>query len=450
MGSIRATCDAEGRTVRSAIDELLVADPGRCRHDGLALLVRRSLRVRGWLDALDAAIAARAAELAADGESADAATVLGGGGRRSRRDAEAAAARGEVCSRMPVFAEALADGTVTGGHVDVVVNGTRTLDDDGKARFAAHAVTLAKAAATLPPEQFAVEVRELARNVAGDDGLSRQERMRRDRNVQRWVDRYSGMCHTKLSLDPLADAQVWAAILAAVATARAVYQRDDDRTWDQLQADAVVDLITRTGADVGREDRRVPEVSVLIDYETLLDGLHDASVCETSDGSALPVATVRRLCCEADIVPIVFGGDGELLDVGRQCRVATRAQRRALRSLYRTCAHPQCTVGFDACRIHHVVYWFAGGRSDLANLVPLCEIHHHLVHEGGWALQLFADRRTIWTTPDGTVYHDGTTTDRRPSAASDQCRRRRRPITAAEVAADVERALTDIASGAPP
>ena len=49
---------------------------------------------------------------------------------------------------------------------------------------------------------------------------------------------------------------------------------------------------------------------MLIDYQTLVDGLHDASTCETSEGQALPAATVRRLCCEANIVPIVLGGDG--------------------------------------------------------------------------------------------------------------------------------------------
>jgi hypothetical protein len=440
------TCAEDDGTVLDAIVKLLVADPTQCGRDGLVLLARRSLRVRCWLDALDAAVAARAAQLAEDGTSADAVTVLAGGGRRSRRDAEAAAARGEVCSRMPAFAAALSDGALTGGHVDAVVDATRTLDEDAKARFAAHAETLAESAATMPPERFADEVREVARNVASDDGLSRHERMRHDRRVRRWVDKWSGMCNTKLSLDPLADARVWAAISAAVAAARAADQRDDDRTWDQLQADVVVDLLTRDGAAGGGDVRRVPEVSVLIDYETLLDGLHEASVCETSDGRPLPAATVRRLCCDADIVPIVLGGEGELLDVGRQSRVATRAQRRALRALYRTCAHPQCTVGFDACRLHHVVYWFAGGVTDLANLIPLCEIHHHLVHEGGWTLQLFPDRRTVWRTPDGAVYHDGATTDRRPGTPRERCRGD--PVR--EVAAELELALAGIASGAPP
>jgi hypothetical protein len=204
----------------------------------------------------------------------------------------------------------------------------------------------------------------------------------------------------------------------------------------------------------------VPEVSVLIDYDTLLNGLHHSTTCETSDGESLPVDTLRRLCCDANVVPIVLSGDGEALAVGRQCRTATRAQRRALRAMYRTCAHPQCKVSFDACRIHHVTFWFHGGVTDLDNLIPLCEVHHHLVHEGGWTLTMHPDRRTVWQTADGSVHFDGITMDRQPRAAATNgteadpapaagCRRpRRTPTTAAEISAGLLDALDDLRVGA--
>ena len=51
----------------------------------------------------------------------------------------------------------------------------------------------------------------LARDLAGDGGLSRHERLRRQRNVACWVDKHTGMCKTLLSLDPFADAKVWTA-----------------------------------------------------------------------------------------------------------------------------------------------------------------------------------------------------------------------------------------------
>jgi len=113
------------------------------------------------------------------------------------------------------------------------------------------------------------------------------------------------------------------------------------------------------------------------------------------------VSTIRRLCCEANIIPVVFNGKGELLDVGREHRTATRAQRRALRALYRTCAHPHCTVAFDNCRIHHIHWWENGGRTDLPNMIPLCETHHHQVHEGGWSITMAPNRHTTWHHPTG-------------------------------------------------
>jgi hypothetical protein len=128
----------------------------------------------------------------------------------------------------------------------------------------------------------------------------------------------------------------------------------------------------------------VPEISVLTDLDTLMSGWHAHSICETDDGVALPVETVRRMCCDAEILPIVLGGAGEVLDVGRARRTATRAQRRALRAMHRTCAHPDCTVVFSACDIHHVAWWGRDdGPTDIDNLLPVCERHHHLIHEGG-------------------------------------------------------------------
>ena len=62
----------------------------------------------------------------------------------------------------------------------------------------------------------------------------------------------------------------------------------------------------------------MPEICVHIDYATMLNGLHEHSLCETSDGIPLPPETVRRLACEAAIVPIMLNSAGEVLDCGRE------------------------------------------------------------------------------------------------------------------------------------
>lgn len=125
---------------------------------------------------------------------------------------------------------------------------------------------------------------------------------------------------------------------------------------------------------------------------------------------------MRRVACDADIIPVVLDGEGVVLDHGRAKRLATAEQRTAIEAMQATCSHPDCTVTIDDCRIHHLRPWHRGGRTDLADLAPVCEPHHHLVHEGGWTLTMTPDRVATWTRPDGEMYWTGTVDDRRVSA----------------------------------
>ena len=147
-----------------------------------------------------------------------------------------------------------------------------------------------------------------------------------------------------------------------------------------------------------------PDVTVLIDFRTLLDGQrHPGSVVDAGLGRfGLPIETVRRWACLGTVTPVVVAADGVRLFLGRETRLANRHQRRALRVLYRTCA--LCDVPFEHTQIHHVS-WFSQheGGTDLPNLLPLCSRHHHLVHEGGWHLRLRDDRTLVVTMPDGSV-----------------------------------------------
>jgi HNH endonuclease/Domain of unknown function (DUF222) len=225
----------------------------------------------------------------------------------------------------------------------------------------------------------------------------------------------TGMRNTLISLDPVRDATMWAAIDRARREIRRTSGTTGSATvaWDQLQVDAVVHAIAHGSTSTGG-------LSVLIDFATLLGGIHDRMVCELADGTPLPVATVRRMAWEAEIIPVVLDGNGRALDVGTGQRLATTAQRTALQAMYATCGYPNCTVPFEACEIHHVVPWELGGPTDLANLLPLCLIegHHHLVHEGGWTLTMTRDRVVTIRRPDGETWFSGTTVNRAPNGVA--------------------------------
>ena len=100
------------------------------------------------------------------------------------------------------------------------------------------------------------------------------------------------------------------------------------------------------------------------------------------------------------------------LNLGRTTRLANRAQRRALRGLYATCAIPGCGVRYDHCKLHHVIWWRHGGRTDLDNLLPVCSRHHHKIHDSGWQVTLGPNRQLTIRYPDGTVQTTGPPTIR--------------------------------------
>ena len=93
-----------------------------------------------------------------------------------------------------------------------------------------------------------------------------------------------------------------------------------------------------------------------------------------------------RLACDATVRRLLLDPNGIPLDLGREVRVFTPAQRRALATRDGGCRFPGCNrppVHTDA---HHLIPWAHGGQSDLANGLLLCRHHHRTVHEGGWTI----------------------------------------------------------------
>jgi hypothetical protein len=94
------------------------------------------------------------------------------------------------------------------------------------------------------------------------------------------------------------------------------------------------------------------------------------------------------------------GRDGEALNIGRRARSIPPAIRRALMLRDRGCAFPGCTHS-SFLHAHHVQHWLHGGETSLDNLVMICSVHHHLVHEGGWSITSVADGGFLFRSPRG-------------------------------------------------
>lgn len=104
-----------------------------------------------------------------------------------------------------------------------------------------------------------------------------------------------------------------------------------------------------------------------------------AATLET--GGRLGIGEVRRLACEADMLPLVMGGGSVPLDLRTGRRLFTKAQAIALSARHDSCAAEGCERPFAWCELHHRQPRPQGGATDLANAVPLCGWHHRRVHD---------------------------------------------------------------------
>ncbi|HZB39464.1 MAG TPA: DUF222 domain-containing protein [Ilumatobacter sp.] len=388
------------------------------------------LRVlRGWLDSFEASLSAQINRLYAAGSGAPAAEALSRSQGVSAAEGRRRDRRSKALDEAPSFADALAAGAVGAEHADALANATAKLDEATKTSFLEHEAELLSDAKASSPEDFRRRCKRLLTKIEHDQGIERAERQRRETHLSRRIDVH-GMHHISGVFHPELGAALFKAIdLEVEASVAAGGDRAADR--QHLAAQALANLA------IGGHQQVRPieaEISVVIDVATLTDGLHDDSVCEYDNGVPLPPETVRRLCCQGVLVPIFVGADGVPLDLGRDQRLASRVQRRALRAMYRTCGFAGCDVPFNRCEIHHLVPWEVGGPTDLANLIPICSHHHHVVHEGGWSLHLAPDRLLTIRQRDGdlfaTVPIQIRSNTRRERVMHDTCERARQRVRA--------------------
>ena len=118
-------------------------------------------------------------------------------------------------------------------------------------------------------------------------------------------------------------------------------------------------------------------------------------------GTLLAPDTVRKIACDCAVIPTILGGNREILDQGRQKRLFTQAQIKALTLRDQHCTFEGCTAPASWSDAHHLVHWIDGGPTNLHNAALLCPRHHTIVHR---------DRLAGVVTPQGVVW------DRRPNS----------------------------------
>ena len=157
----------------------------------------------------------------------------------------------------------------------------------------------------------------------------------------------------------------------------------DTRSPGQRRADALTqmarDHLAHGDSPVSGGLR--PQVTITASYETLT-GLADGAGCHTEDCGPLSPETLRRILCDAEVIPVVLDGDSLPLDIGRAKRTAPWWLRKLLNIRDKGCVIPGCQTRPRYCDAHHVIHWLFGGKTRLENLCLLCARHHTMVHDG--------------------------------------------------------------------
>ena len=365
---------------------------------GIALALADITQLTRFLDGVKVRLAQRAAAIAAEGRGAPPTETVRKGCRSSAGEAARLAAAAETAAAVPELGDALEAGAIGLEHVGAFGAVARELEPGQQDRLRAALRGLLGQAEAQTPEEFRRALGAAARTIRADDGEAVAQQRIKDRQVRFGTNLATGMGWLSGRFDP----ESWTRLLAHLTAERdAVLKADPSLSGEQAMADALSNLVV----EKGRSKRPgITEAVAFIDLESMLHGAHTGGVSYLSNGIPLPVSHIRRLCCNARIIPMVLSGEGRPLDVGRDQRLANREQRRALRKLHATCVFPECDTPFDDCEIHHIHWWEHLGPTDLSNMGPVCVRHHHLVHEGGWTMTIDALRNVTVHRPDGTPW----------------------------------------------
>ena len=190
-----------------------------------------------------------------------------------------------------------------------------------------------------------------------------------------------GMAEYRLRLDPEGK-EVLEAMLGPLSAPKPTPDCADLRNSDQRRGDALVEICRRAAA-AGTSAPAAPKAALWVTV-ALADLKTGAGAGSTLGGQLLGIETIRRIACDAMIIPVVMGTGSEILDVGRAKRLFTGGLLAAMRLRDKGCTIPGCTAPAAWADAHHLIHWVDGGTTSLLNGALICPRHHAIAHQRGW------------------------------------------------------------------
>jgi hypothetical protein len=287
-----------------------------------------------------------------------------------------------LASRLPGVAAALRAGLLSEEQLGVVRRTLRELPDDvaPSTRIQVEQQLVGEAARFDPSQLGKLAMRIRAH--LDPDGVLRSERDAAEKMELSLTQDVNGVIRVRGRLSAEG-----AAVLRSALSPLAKPLPKDPRSAAKRRADALVELARRvlTAGTLPVEGGVRPQVGLTVDVAELR---RHAGMVDLDWGGTVSIQTARRICCDADIIPIVMRGGSQPLDVGRRQRLVTGPLRRALIARDRGCVAPGCDRPPEWCEAHHIVHWANGGGTSIDNTALVCGYHHTLLHQGEWTARM--------------------------------------------------------------
>ena len=329
-------------------------------------------------------------------------------GLRPRRRARSEVETAVELEELPRTSEGLRDGEIPYENARILAKASQDGEIDE--------TELIGPARTQSPDKFAATVRKHQQQRSEDDGMSRLEHQRSQRFAKIRTDSTDGMTVLYGRFDPITGALIETALSQKMDE---LWREEDPRarcTPGQRMADALAYLVTREETDQDTGKVRGPRLLLIADYDVINRELTNGRL---GDGTPIPVEKIRDLACQSDILPAIFKGVSQPLDMGRSRRTASPAQRIALIARDKNCVG--CGATANWCQSHHIIPWAVQGNTDIDDMVLLCSRCHHKVHDDRWVVRRKPSGRYYLKPP---LKHDRPTSTRR----NRKYRNRRSPI----------------------
>lgn len=291
--------------------------------------------------------------------------------------------------RFAGLASAMAHGDVSADQAFAVVDVLRDLPADlDTDHLTAAETTMVGFASDYGPRELRTLAGHLLEVIAPEiaeaaegELLERQQRDARRTQYLRWRDDGDGTLQFTGRL-PILDGEQFRTLVEAIARTPGSDEpeaEEPEPTWEGTRATALMTVVHGylAGGTGPRHGGDRPRVTVVLDYDTLAAAVGAATLAGTGD--RIPAGELRRLACDADILPAVLGSESQLLDLGHTTRLFTGDLRQAIALRDRGCVFPGCPRPPADCDAHHLIPWWAGGPTSLDNAALVCPSHHRLV-----------------------------------------------------------------------